>query len=311
MAEPDFTFTVDVLGWDPESRRIWGRASAPVPDGENEIIEAPALAEALPDFLALPVLMWDHTDRPVGLAPKAWFEGDQFYIDGNLKPTSDCDDLAARLEAGEKFQFSIGGKRRAGSPSCRLRPEARREPCRTTALDLYSISLCPRGTAQNPTTFCEIRKALAPETLMPDEDMVMNPPEEAPAVEEAPAAAPEGQIVLTEEAVALIVKLVKDALAAGGDAGEIAKADDEECGDEPKDDDGLQKALKAMDARHKSELDAIKKSHTDEMAKLRTEMETIRKAKVPKIGVLDLEEARKANHQPGNAAVIGALLGGR
>jgi hypothetical protein len=99
MAEPDFTFTVDVLGWDPETRRVWGCASEPVPDRENEIIEAPALAEALPDFLALPVLLWDHTDRPIGLTPKAWFEGDRFFIDGNLKPTSDCDDISARADA--------------------------------------------------------------------------------------------------------------------------------------------------------------------------------------------------------------------
>jgi hypothetical protein len=148
---------------------------------------------------------------------------------------------------------------------------------------------------------------------MPDEDMLMNPPEEAPAVDEAPATPPEGQIVLTEEAVALIVKLVKDALAAGADAGEIEKADgeDEPDGDEPADDDEIQKAIRKLDARYKKELETIQKAHKAEIAKLTADIDTIRKAKVQKVAVMDLEEARKANHQPGNAAIIGALLGGR
>jgi hypothetical protein len=307
MAEPDYTFTVDVLGWDPATRRIWGRASAPVPDGENEIIEPPALKEALPDFLALPVLMWNHTDRPVGLAPQAWFEDDQFYIDGNLKPTSDCDDLAARMDAGERFQFSISAKRRAGSPSCRLPPEARVEPCRTTALDLYSISLCPRGTAQNPTTFCEIRKAFCrkSENPMPDEDMTMNPPGDEPQAVEEPAA-PEGQITLTAEAVALIVQLVKDALAAPAAEGDIEKGDDDpkdDQGDDSTDDDQIQKAIRKAIAPLNAKITAMEKQH-------KADLDQIRKAKVPKFAVQDPKEAQKGIRTGGNVAVLRGIFGG-
>lgn len=307
MADADPIFTVDIQGMEPSERRVWGRASAPVPDRELEIVETEGLQAALPDFLALPVLMMNHTDRPIGMVTKAWFKDGEFYIEGEIKPTSDCDDVWAGIESGHLSQFSIGARRRAGSPACRLRPEARTEPCRTTALDLYSVSLCPRDTAQNPSTFCEIRKALCRKSEHPmPEDMTLNPPGEEPqAIEEQPAA-PEGQITLTAEAVALIVQLVKDALAPAAPEGEIEKADDEEScedADEPTDDQ-IQKAIRKAIAPLNDKLTAMEKQHA-------ADLDQIRKAKVPKIGVLDLEEMRKAGHSPGNASVITSILGGR
>lgn len=302
MADADPIFTVDVQGMEPSERRVWGRASAPVPDRELEIVETEGLQEALSDFLTLPVLMMNHTDRPIGMVTKAWFKDGEFYIEGEIKSTGDCDDVWAGIESGHLSQFSIGARRRAGSPACRLRPEARTEPCRTTALDLYSVSLCPRDTAQNPSTFCEIRKALCRKSEHPmPEDMTLNPPGEEPqAIEEQPAA-PEGQITLTAEAVALIVQLVKDALAPAAPEGEIEKADDEE--DRPSDDETDDKIQKAI-APLKAKMAAMEKQHA-------ADLDTIRKAKVPKIGVLDIEEMRKAGHSPGNASVITSILGGR
>lgn len=133
------------------------------------------------------------------------------------------------------------------------------------------------------------------------EDMTLNPPGEEPqAIEEQPAA-PEGQITLTAEAVALIVQLVKDALAPAAPEGEIEKADDEE--DQPSDDETDDKIQKAI-APLKAKMAAMEKQHA-------ADLDTIRKAKVPKIGVLDIEEMRKAGHSPGNASVITSILGGR
>lgn len=315
MADPDVEFSVDIEGWDPATRRIWGRASAAIPDHENEIIEIEALREALPDFLALPALMYNHTDRPIGLASKAWFTETEFYVEGAIKPTPDCDDVWAAIESGELSQFSIGARRRAGTPACRLRPEARTEPCRTTALDLYSVSLCPRGTAQNPTTFCEIRKALlcrTSETPMP-EDLIMNPPEDGPAIDETPEAAPEAQTVITADAVTKLFEMLEKILGLVTPA-EIEKGDEDdegdEPGDEPADDDEIQKAIRKLDARYQKDLATIRKAHAAEIAKLSADIATIRKAKVPKIAVMDLEAARKADHRPGNAAVMNALFRG-
>lgn len=134
---------------------VTGCASVPVPDNENEIVTKEAIETALPDFMQLSILHLDHTERPVGPITESWFEGDMFMIRGPIKPTDDCKDVRIRIKSGELSQFSIFGRRIAGTPSCRLNPSQRSEICKTTRLFLDSVSICPKGNAINGNSYLE------------------------------------------------------------------------------------------------------------------------------------------------------------
>ena len=157
-----FVFDLNVL--DDSSRKVFGIATGPQLDRENETILKAAIEKALPNFMMLPIMHLDHTERPVGWFTKAEFRGQDLYVEACVKPTSDCDefwqDVRKASSESRPYQFSIFGDRVECTPSCALDPQHRTEPCITKALDLYSISICQPGTAINPNTFAEVMKAM-------------------------------------------------------------------------------------------------------------------------------------------------------
>jgi len=158
-----FVFDLNVL--DDSTRKVYGLATDPQLDRENETILKKAIEEALPNFMMLPIMHLDHTERPVGWFTKAEFRGQDLYVEACVKPTSDCDefwrDVVKASRLGKPYQFSIYGDRVECTPSCALDPSARSEPCITKALALYSISICQPGSAINPNTFAEVMKAMS------------------------------------------------------------------------------------------------------------------------------------------------------
>jgi hypothetical protein len=159
-----FVFDLNVL--DKSTRRVYGKASDPQLDRENETILKAAIEDALPNFMMLPIMHLDHTERPVGWFTKAEFQGQDLYVEANVKPTSDCDEFWDQVvkasNEGKPYQFSIYGDRKVASKSCSLPandPRRVTNPCVTKSLELYSISICQPGTAINPNTFAEVRKA--------------------------------------------------------------------------------------------------------------------------------------------------------
>jgi len=140
-------------------RKIWGRATIPKIDRENELITRQAIEDALQNFMALPILHYNHTERPIGWVVSAFFgDDDGLYVEARIKSTTDCDDIWKRIESGELTQFSIFGRRVEGNASCRLRPGHRDSPCVTSVMHLDSISVCPRGNAIQADSFLEIVK---------------------------------------------------------------------------------------------------------------------------------------------------------
>lgn len=171
-----FVFDLNVL--DDSTRKVFGLATGPQLDRENETILKAAIEDALPNFMMLPIMHLDHTERPVGWFTKAEFRGQDLYVEACVKPTSDCDEFWGKVvkasQAGKPYQFSIYGDRVHSTPSCALHPSERKEPCITKALELYSISICQPGTAINPNTFAEVIKAMIPQGLVKATDSASN-----------------------------------------------------------------------------------------------------------------------------------------
>lgn len=156
------------LSWseDGSDRLIRGCASVPKVDQENEIVVTDAIRDALSDFMVLPILHLDHTERPIGIVTKAEIDNSgALQIEAKIKPTDCCSDVWDRIKADELTQFSIYGRRREGSNSCRMRPEHRTEPCTTSKLFLDSISICPKNMAINENTFLEIVKGIVAKSM--------------------------------------------------------------------------------------------------------------------------------------------------
>jgi len=155
-------FTIQIQALQGSGRRFTGVASDLLPDNENEVVEKAAMETALEWFMHLPVVDYFHTGIPVGLITKAEYRGGDLDIEGRIKETPDADPVWAALVKGELSQLSIWGRRTAGSPECRLAAGKRRpgSPCVTKGIVLYTISLCPLGTAVNPRTHAEVLKAL-------------------------------------------------------------------------------------------------------------------------------------------------------
>lgn len=159
-----FVFDLNVL--DNSTRKVYGKATGPQLDRENETILKAAIEDALPNFMQLPIMHLDHTERPVGWFTKAEFQGQDLFVEARIKPTSDCDalwaDVVRASKAGKPYQFSIYGDRKVASKSCSLSvddPRRKTNPCITKSLELYSISICQPGTAINPNTFADVVKA--------------------------------------------------------------------------------------------------------------------------------------------------------
>jgi len=140
-------------------RKIYGVAHVPVIDRENEIILADAIRKALPEYMKLPILHVQHTERPVGTVTKAFVdESGKLHIYADIKDTEDTNDVWSDIESGELNKFSIFGKRDDASPECALAPTQRISPCVTKALTLFSISVVG-DNAMNQDTFLRVAKA--------------------------------------------------------------------------------------------------------------------------------------------------------
>lgn len=146
----DFSFDTD--------RKIHGVAHFETVDRENEKILIEAIERALPQYMQHPILHHQHTERPVGTVTKATIEGKSFYVEGAIYDTPDTDDVWGEIVSGKLNKFSIFGRRDSGSPECKLRPEARFNPCVTKALTLFSISVVG-DNAMNQSTFLKVAKA--------------------------------------------------------------------------------------------------------------------------------------------------------
>jgi len=156
----DFSVTFDFNVINSSERRIGGVASYESEDREGEIILHKALAEALEGFSQLPVLHLQHTERPAGMVTKSYVDDKGLHIESKIPEHKNWDDIWNRIEKGELGKYSIYGKRVSASPECKLRPNARRSPCITKALDLWSVSIVDYKTAVNQDSYVELVKAL-------------------------------------------------------------------------------------------------------------------------------------------------------
>jgi len=151
-------------GFDPNAilkstRKVTFTFHVPILDKDKDIITAEAIAKAIPDYMHLPILHDFHKDRPIGIATKVWQTiYNEFQGEGVIKSTSDCDDVWLKVESGKYDHVSIGGKRTEYSEACRVRSEARNEPCVNTGIRLDSISACD-DNARNPSTSLAVSKA--------------------------------------------------------------------------------------------------------------------------------------------------------
>lgn len=140
-------------------REISGIAHVPVIDRETEIILSKAIRDALPDYMQLPVLHVQHTERPIGTVTKAWVDDEgKFHLLGKIKETPDTDDVWEDILKGTLNKFSIFGKRLESTPECSLSPNLRTTPCITKAMHLFSISVVG-DNAMNQETFLRVAKA--------------------------------------------------------------------------------------------------------------------------------------------------------
>ncbi len=148
-------WTLKIRAVEGSDRRFWGEASSPEVDIENEVVDPAGLQAALDAFMHLPVVDFFHTGIPVGLVTKAGWTGPKLRIEGRIKPTPDCDPVWQGILDGVLSELSIWGKRLSGSPECRIpkNQRTRSRPCVTKAIQMYTISICPRGSAVNRSTW--------------------------------------------------------------------------------------------------------------------------------------------------------------
>ena len=168
-----YDFKVDFTILDESTRMIEGIATAPVMDREKEIILSEAIQKALPDYLKLPVLHYNHTERPIGMVTEARIvESGGLYVKAFIKDTKDADDVWERITKGEINAFSIYGRRRQGSNECKLHPNSRTSPCITKSIYLDSITLCGDNKV-NPATHFNIIKSIIEENINTKELNIM------------------------------------------------------------------------------------------------------------------------------------------
>lgn len=143
-------------------------------DRENEVIAIKAIKESLGNFMKHPILHYQHTERPIGTFTEATIKGKALFVKANVYDTPDNADAWEEIKTGKLNAFSIYGKRKISSPECKLRPEQRTSPCRTDALDLWSISAVGKqaGTHEvNEHTFLDVVKSFT--HLYKNEDILI------------------------------------------------------------------------------------------------------------------------------------------
>lgn len=244
--DPLFTFKLN-HSTDGKSRKIWGVATTPAMDREKEIIAEGAITKALEDFMALPIIHYYHSERPIGWITKARYgevtlsdgkETRGLEVEGEIKATPDTDDIWHGIVKGEIDEWSIFGTRKAGSRECNIPADKRTSPCITKAMYLWSISLCPRGTGQNRTTFVEIVKAMTSggsALIHPTVDGTrrirkMDEPgvdSAAPPVDGGPGDAPRSPEEIMEEILSAVMA-ISDHLGVGGGDNEVTEEGQDE-----------------------------------------------------------------------------------
>lgn len=139
-------------------------------DRETEIILSEAIRGALPDYMQLPILHVQHTERPIGTVTKAWVDDEgKFHLLGKIKETPDTDDVWEDILKGTLNKFSIFGKRTQSTPECSISPCLRTTPCITKAMHLFSISVVG-DNAMNQETFLRVAKAYEGGGNTPEEE---------------------------------------------------------------------------------------------------------------------------------------------
>ena len=157
----EVSFDFEVLS--KSERTIRGVASVESIDRENELITKSALKEAIGGFEQLPILHYQHTERPIGICTKAQITDRGLEIEGKIPSHPQWDDIWERITKGDLTKYSIHGRRRVFSPECKLAVNSRDSPCITKGLYLDSISIVSGATAINQDTFVEVVKAMRDE----------------------------------------------------------------------------------------------------------------------------------------------------
>jgi len=157
----EVSFDFEVLS--KSERTIRGVASVESIDRENELITKSALKEAIGGFEQLPILHYQHTERPIGICTKAQITDRGLEIEGKIPNHPQWDDIWERITKGDLTKYSIHGRRRVFSPECKLAVNSRDSPCITKGLYLDSISIVSGATAINQDTFVEVVKAMRDE----------------------------------------------------------------------------------------------------------------------------------------------------
>jgi hypothetical protein len=157
----EVSFDFEVLS--KSERTIRGVASVESIDRENELITKSALKEAIGGFEQLPILHYQHTERPIGICTKAQITDRGLEIEGKIPNHPQWDDIWERITKGDLTKYSIHGRRRVFSPECKLAVNSRDSPCITKGLYLDSISIVSGSTAINQDTFVEVVKAMRDE----------------------------------------------------------------------------------------------------------------------------------------------------
>ena len=157
----EVSFDFEVLS--KSERTIRGVASVESIDRENELITKSALKEAIGGFEQLPILHYQHTERPIGICTKAQITDRGLEIEGKIPSHPQWDDIWERITKGDLTKYSIHGRRRVFSPECKLAVNSRDSPCITKGLYLDSISIVSGSTAINQDTFVEVVKAMRDE----------------------------------------------------------------------------------------------------------------------------------------------------
>lgn len=337
---PLFTFKLQ-HSTDGKSRKIWGVASTEAQDREKEVIAETAIQKALENFMALPIIHWYHSERPIGWITKARY-GDVVLqdgrttrgleVEGEIKATTDTDDVWNAIVKGMVDEWSIYGTRRAGSQECNIPAHMRTSPCITKAMHLWSISLCPRGTGQNRTTFVEIVKAMTSsgsalihptvdgtrsiKKMAPEPELDPGSPPPEPGMGEDTAQSPEE--ILQE--ILATVKEIKDHIGAGGEE-ESAPGEDElppipgptdnpeeeeiEKGETPdekvppqEDEDEVKKCKDIKKAEDLPVDPTIVKAQADRILALETELDELKRRTPQKKTVLTLDPTIKKGATP-------------
>lgn len=156
--EEPFSLVFDFNVLRDTKRLIKGVAAVPTVDREKEIILKSALESAVKGFMELPVVHFNHTERPIGMVTHAEVRSDGLHIIAVIREQNGSDEIWKGIKSGKYGKFSIFGRRVKASPECRLSPVNRDSPCVTEALYLDSISIVESDAAINQDTWLTVVK---------------------------------------------------------------------------------------------------------------------------------------------------------